>query len=153
MALRVRRVVTGHDANGKAIVVTDETLTAVPRRVGSDITGCETVFTVKGMTTSQNIVASDCLWTDPPSPPIYADGFWILLRAGQSVTINMSSTVVDAYLVLLRNGGTLMTQNDNKDATTKDAQITFTATATDYYAIVARTAVASQTGAYSLTIQ
>jgi len=41
MALRVRRVVTGHDANGKAVVVTDETLTAVPRRIGSDITGCE----------------------------------------------------------------------------------------------------------------
>jgi quercetin dioxygenase-like cupin family protein len=41
MTLRVRRVVTGHDANGKAVVVTDETLTAVPRRIGSDITGCE----------------------------------------------------------------------------------------------------------------
>ena len=41
MTLRVRRVVTGHDANGKAVVATDEMLTAMPRRVGSDITGCE----------------------------------------------------------------------------------------------------------------
>ena len=41
MTLQVRRVVTGHDAEGKAIVVTDERLTAVPRRAGSDIVGCE----------------------------------------------------------------------------------------------------------------
>src|SRR5438128_11122137 len=41
VTLRVRRVVTGHDSNGKAVVITDETLTAVPRRIGSDITGCE----------------------------------------------------------------------------------------------------------------
>jgi hypothetical protein len=31
MALKVRRIVTGHDANGKAIVKTDERLQAVSR--------------------------------------------------------------------------------------------------------------------------
>ncbi len=41
MPLQVRRVVTGHDANGKAVVASDEVLSAVPRRAGSDITGCE----------------------------------------------------------------------------------------------------------------
>jgi mannose-6-phosphate isomerase-like protein (cupin superfamily) len=41
MTLQVRRVVTGHDAKGKAIVATDEVLTAVPRRIGAAITGCE----------------------------------------------------------------------------------------------------------------
>jgi quercetin dioxygenase-like cupin family protein len=41
MTLQVRRIVTGHDANGKAVVVTDEVLTAVPRRIGANITGCE----------------------------------------------------------------------------------------------------------------
>src|SRR5436853_520232 len=41
MPLKVRRVVTGHDANGKAVIASDEVLTAVPRRAGSDITGCE----------------------------------------------------------------------------------------------------------------
>jgi hypothetical protein len=34
MAMQVRRVVTGHDENGKAIVVSDEQLTAVSRGVG-----------------------------------------------------------------------------------------------------------------------
>lgn len=41
MALAVRRVVTGHDANGKAVVASDERLTAVSRRIGKNITGCE----------------------------------------------------------------------------------------------------------------
>jgi quercetin dioxygenase-like cupin family protein len=41
MALEVRRIVTGHDANGKAIVTTDERLTAVPRLNRPHISGCE----------------------------------------------------------------------------------------------------------------
>jgi len=41
MALEVRRIVTGHDANGKAVVATDERLTAVSRWIGAHITGCE----------------------------------------------------------------------------------------------------------------
>ena len=41
MTLKVRMVVTGHDASGKAVVASDEVLTAVARRIGSDITGCE----------------------------------------------------------------------------------------------------------------
>ena len=41
MTLVVRRIVTGHDANGKAVVATDERITAVSRRIGKDITGCE----------------------------------------------------------------------------------------------------------------
>jgi quercetin dioxygenase-like cupin family protein len=39
MALSVRRIVTGHDANGKAIVTTDETLPAKARR--AFLNGCE----------------------------------------------------------------------------------------------------------------
>jgi hypothetical protein len=65
----------------------------------------------------------------------------------------MTSSTVDSYLELLRVDGLSVAQTDNKDATTKDAQITYTAVQTNYYAIFARTAVASQTGAYTLTIQ
>jgi mannose-6-phosphate isomerase-like protein (cupin superfamily) len=39
--MQVRRVVTGHDENRKAIVVSDERLTAVSRGLGADISGCE----------------------------------------------------------------------------------------------------------------
>src|ERR1700746_2619583 len=41
MAMNVRRIVTGHDATGKAVVKTDEELTAVSRGVGANISGCE----------------------------------------------------------------------------------------------------------------
>src|SRR5271156_1174735 len=46
MAIEVRRVVTGHDENGKAIVVSDERMTAVPRvgvepRLAAGVSGCE----------------------------------------------------------------------------------------------------------------
>jgi quercetin dioxygenase-like cupin family protein len=40
MALEVRRIVTGHDADGKAIVTTDERLKGVSRR-GGHIFGCD----------------------------------------------------------------------------------------------------------------
>ena len=41
MTLQVRRIVTGHDAESKAVVASDERLTAVSRRIGAHITGCE----------------------------------------------------------------------------------------------------------------
>ena len=119
----------------------------------ADNASCELYFVVKNVSTTQNIAASDCLWTQAPTSPTYADAFYILLRAGQSLTINMSSSAVDSYLELVRINASPVVQNDNRDGSTKDARITFTATVTDYYAIVARTAVASQTGAYTLTIQ
>ena len=40
MTMKVRRIVTGHNASGKAIVKTDEQVTAVPR-VEAGISGCE----------------------------------------------------------------------------------------------------------------
>jgi hypothetical protein len=119
----------------------------------TNVGNCELVFAVKGISTDQNIEATDCLWTTPPAAPIYADAIFIFLKAGQSVTLNMTSSAVDSYLELVRVDGVSVAQNDNKDATTKDAQITFTAVQTNYYAIFTRTAVASQTGAYTLTIQ
>jgi quercetin dioxygenase-like cupin family protein len=38
--MQIRRIVTGHDASGKAVVKTDEQITAVPRIAGG-ISGCE----------------------------------------------------------------------------------------------------------------
>ncbi len=119
----------------------------------TNVGNCEPVFAVKGISTDQNIEATDCLWAPPPAARIYADGVLIFLRAGQSVTLNMTSSSVDSYLELVRVDGQNVAQNDNRDATTKDARINYTAVQSNYYAIITRTAVASQTGAYTLTIQ
>jgi hypothetical protein len=120
--------------------------------ISTDNASCDVWFVIRGVSTTQGIASTDCQFSQP-STPFYTDRYFILLRAGQSVTITMSSSAVDSYLELDRLSGGRVAQNDNRDATTKDARITFTAAATDYYAIFARTAIASQTGAYSLDIQ
>ncbi len=121
-----------------------------PTNVGN----CEVVFAVKGVSTNQNIEATDCPWPATP-PTMYADIYYIFLKMGQQLTISMSSTTIDSGLELFRldNPATRVALNEDKDATTKDAQIVYTATATNYYAIVARTGVNLQTGAYTLQIQ
>jgi len=40
MAMKIRRIVTGHHVSGKAIVKTDEQVTAIPR-VAAGISDCE----------------------------------------------------------------------------------------------------------------
>lgn len=119
----------------------------------NSVNGCELVFVVKNVSTTQSVDAGDCLLTAPPASPVYADRYRIFLRSGQSITVTMTSTAVDAFLDLIRfNDGARVASNDNKDATTKDARISFTAGSSDYYTIFAGTGVASQTGTYILTI-
>ncbi len=127
-----------------------------PTNVGN----CEVVFAVKNISTNQNIEATDCPWPstfDPGSPAtMYADFYNIFLKTGQQITISMSSPTIDSALELFRlddNVNVRVAVNEDKDTTTKDAQIVYTATATKYYAIVARTGVNLQTGAYTLQIQ
>ncbi len=122
-----------------------------PTNVGN----CEVVFAVKGVSTNQNIEATDCPWPSAAAPTQYADVYYIFLKTGQQVTISMSSATIDSSLEFFRldNPAVRVAQNDDKDATTKDAQIVYTATGTNYYAMVARTGPNLQTGAYTLQIQ
>jgi hypothetical protein len=114
---------------------------------------CEVVFVVKNVSTTQNLEATDCLVGQAPNTS-YADVFFIFLKAGQSVTISMSSTAVDSFLNLVRLDGVLVASNDNKDATgAKDALLVYTAATTNYYAIFTGTKGLPQTGAYTLQIQ
>jgi hypothetical protein len=123
------------------------------------VTGCERVFVVKKMTTTQSIEPADCLRSTPPAAPVYADAYLIFLRAGQSMTVSMSSIQVDASLEvvqvedLVQLNGPVVASNDNRDGTTKDSELSYTAVTSAYYRIIARTAVTSQTGVYTLNIQ
>ena len=119
----------------------------------TDVANCEHVFVVKGITTAQNITSTDCNLAGPGGTPIYADGYLIFIGAGTTVTITMSSPIVDSFLQLVGLDGSLVTQNDNIDASTKNARITFTATQSAYYAIFARTVPTTTQGPYTLTIQ
>jgi hypothetical protein len=122
------------------------TYTVSSAATSSAITDCEEVFIARGVTTSQELQTTDCLFSG-----FYSDDMLIFLRAGQSVTISMNSTAVDAYLELWDVNG-IVASNDDKDATTNDAQIVFTPTVNAFYLIVPTTAVAGGTGAYTLII-
>ena len=123
------------------------------------VTGCERVFVTKKVTTTQGIEPGDCLRSTPPAAPIYADAYLIFLRAGQSLNVTMTSVQVDAFLELVQIddlvqlNGPVVATNDNRDGSTKDAELSFTATASAYYRIIARTGVTSQTGSYTLNVQ
>lgn len=41
MTFQLRRVVTGHDANGKSVIDTDEVMSAVSRNAGAGVTGVD----------------------------------------------------------------------------------------------------------------
>ena len=112
-----------------------------------DVTGCETVYVVPGTSTVQNLQASDCA-----ANMSYADHYIIAIKAGQSITITMSSSAFDSFLALYdRSGGVV--SNDNISTTNGDAQLTFSAPLSDFYTISAQSAGGIATGAYTLSIQ
>jgi hypothetical protein len=50
--MKIKRIVTGHNASGKAIVGTDEWITAVPR-IAAGISGCEIWSTIECRSTTR----------------------------------------------------------------------------------------------------
>jgi hypothetical protein len=116
---------------------------------GGPVTNCEDVFVVRGITSSQRLQTSDCLGVGG----FYADRYFVYLGAGQTISVSMNSTAIDSYLIAYDPGGFLVTQNDNRDFTTKDAQLTLTATVAGFYAISATSPVVGSTGNYTLIIQ
>jgi len=116
---------------------------------GGTVTNCETVFVVRGINTSQGVDLTDCQRTGG----YYGDQFFIYVLSGQPVTVSMSSAPVDSFITVYDTNGVVLTSNDNKDATTKDAQVAFTPTVTGFYGIVASSATAGAVGAYTLVIQ
>ena len=69
----------------------------------------------------------------------------------------MSSASIDSYIAVytLNQDGTktLLAQNDDKDGTTKDAQLVFTPPSNGFYQIATTSGGAGATGAYSFTVQ
>jgi hypothetical protein len=108
------------------------------------VTGCSEMGISRNVTTAQTLAASDC--------PGYLDLFAVYLEAGQTVTVGMSSGAFDAYLYLADEDGFVLEENDDKPSGGPNAAITFTATEAAYYFILAASATAEVTGAYTLTV-
>lgn len=119
---------------------------------GGNVTNCEVVFLVRGSGSSESLQTTDCARTG--STGSYEDRYLIFLTAGQAMTVSMNSSAIDSYLAIYAPGNTTpLAQNDDKDPSTKDAQLVFTPTATGFYFIAATSGTVGATGPYSFTIQ
>jgi Bacterial Ig-like domain (group 1) len=115
----------------------------------AQVSNCEDVFVQPGITTSQSVQATDC-----STNGFLSDEYVIYLNAGQSITVAMTSAVLDSYLEIWANGNpVILASNDNIDGTTLNAQVAFTAPTTGFYIIAAASKVAGATGDYTFTIQ
>jgi hypothetical protein len=120
-----------------------------------EVSGCEEIYVVRGVSTTQNVLTTDCLRTNGPT---YADQYLIYLEAGRNVNLSMSSAAVDSFLELflvdpITGVRTPVASNDNVDTSgTKDAKLSYTPTVSATYVILASTTLDGQTGAYTLAI-
>src|SRR5256714_11621168 len=114
------------------------------------VSNCEDIFTLPGITTDQSLQTTDCNQIG-----FYSDDFIILLNTGQTITVTMTSAAIDPYLELYSLQGTtpaLVASNDDADGTTKNSALTYTATSLSYYFVKACFNDTGTTGAYTLTI-
>ena len=114
------------------------------------IENCESVFVTRGITTSQNLAPTDCATNG-----FYSDDVLIFVHAGQSITVSVSSTEFDTYVEIYARTG-LVAQNDDRSSTSTDAEVTYTAPATDYYLIAPTSKLsgaAGTTGAYTMVVR
>ena len=113
------------------------------------VSNCEDVFAMRGVSTDQTLQTTDCLFNQ-----FYSDDYAVYLKAGQTITVSMNSTAFDAVVELYSaSTGALVSSNDNKDATTTNAQLTYTTSAEAIYIISATSKVSQTVGAYTLIIQ
>ncbi len=111
------------------------------------VSNCENVFVLPGITTPQSLQTTDC-----STSGFFSDEYVVFLNAGQQITVQMTSSVVDSYLEIRADGspGVLVSNND---PATMNAQVSYTATTRGFYIIAAATTTAGATGDYTLTIQ
>ncbi|MBV8520253.1 MAG: PPC domain-containing protein [Acidobacteria bacterium] len=100
-----------------------------------------------GQTRSGSLSVSDCTLGDGS----YADVYSFSGTSGEQVTINLSSTAFDTYLLLYDPSGSLaMTDDDSGPGL--NSQIAYTLTATGTWYIVANSLHAGDTGAYDVLL-
>jgi hypothetical protein len=125
------------------------TYTVSSAATSATVVGCEEVFVTRGLTTTQNLESTDCAFQG-----FFSDDMVMYFRAGQAVTVTMTSGAFDTSLEIWDQATFLrVAHNDDMDSTTDNSQLVFTASADGFFWIVPTTTVAGATGAYTLTIQ
>jgi hypothetical protein len=113
--------------------------------------GCDLVFVVRGITTTEELASTDCRREGPePSASFYEDSFWLVLYDDERVTVSQSSTHFGPRLRLQRRSGAVIAEVDG--SATGTATMSFTADAPDLYRIIASSAIVQKLGAYTLSV-
>lgn len=116
--------------------------------VSTSVSSCRPYFTVRGISTTQSLSATDC-----DDNGFRTDIFLVFLEAGSPVTIAMASTELDAFLLLFDPASSLVAENDNRGSGTTDSRIIYTPTQSGYHVIGASSALQGESGAYQLAVQ
>jgi hypothetical protein len=118
--------------------------------IDGGVVPCETTFinySLPPVPRAGQLTTNDCV----ARGQFYTDKYAFEGVAGQSITIDMTSTQVDAYLLLRRQDQTILAENNDGGGGT-NARITFTLPTTGLYFIDASTALENQVGGYNLTL-
>jgi hypothetical protein len=112
------------------------------------ITNCEEVWVVRGISTAQELQATDCTPSATPGSHRW-DNYLIVLEAGQSMTVTMTATM-DCLVEVYTPSSVARAAFSQCSANT--ATLTFTPTSTNVY-VVRATAATAVTGSYTLSVQ
>ncbi|HEX6368769.1 MAG TPA: Ig-like domain-containing protein [Longimicrobium sp.] len=120
----------------------------------ADVTSCGLAQGMRGVAVTLRLQSTDCTRTVGGSVQLY-DRILLPLRRGETVTVEMTSGEVDAYLALYTDNLAFPALTDDDGAGGTHARITYTAPYDLEVFIDAATSprVTGQTGAYTLSIR
>ncbi len=119
----------------------------------SGITNCEEVWVARGISTSQELQTTDCTPTGSSGGTRW-DNYFIVLPAGQSITVTMSSSTIDCLIeVYDLQAGTAASRLAFRECSADTATLQFTPTSTSLYVLRATSVGTGVTGSYTLAVQ
>ena len=116
------------------------------------ISQCRDIWATLGVSVSETIATTDCVDASTGST-FYSDRVVLALEAGATLQARLTSGAVDPMLILVVvPAGTVVASNDDSTAGTTTAYISYTVPQSGFFVLDIGTAVAGQTGAYTLTL-
>jgi hypothetical protein len=109
---------------------------------------CAMHWVVPDVSIQGSVASTDC-----SSGGYYSDGYFVILRPGQTLTVRMESTAFDAFLGLYNlDGAQVKSDDDSGGGSTALLTYTYTGTTITAFYINAGTFGAGATGTYTLTV-
>jgi hypothetical protein len=112
-------------------------------------TNCSLPWVVPNVTIAGTVQSTDC-----SSDGYFSDGYLVVMRPGQTLTVRMTSTAVDSYLLLFAASTGALVDSDDDSGGGLNALMSYTynGSTTAVFYIDAGTADPGETGSYTLTV-